>query len=380
AGTLDNTGGTLASNAAAWSIHGGVLVNEHGLIDRAGTAGMSLQAGTFAGAGGQVITDGEVRLEGGDIDHRDATLGATRVNVRAAQMDNRGGDIVASGAEASSFYVSGHLDNSDGGRIAGRGDLQLRAAHLGNATGTVQHAGDGELVIEAGVLSGAQGTIAGNGSLRIACVHIDLQHATTHAVEVVIDSDGLVTADGSLLATSDGPVQLQVAGTLDNDRGTIETNGALHLSAGALHSRCGQLQAAGGDTSRLVVAGAFNHAGGTLATAGDTYVRAARLDNAAGVIQAAAGAGLSIDADGILDNRNEGLLAAEGDMLVAVGTLDNAGGQIAHAGEGSIAITATTLDGAGGTIAGNGALTISGIHTDLRGASTQAESIRIDTG
>src|SRR5690606_17358631 len=117
AGTLDNTGGTLASNAAAWSIHGGVLVNEHGLIEHAGTEGLSLQAGTFAGAGGQVITAGEVRLEGGDIDHRDATLGATRVNVRAAQMDNRGGDIVASGAEASSFYVSGHLDNSDGGRI-----------------------------------------------------------------------------------------------------------------------------------------------------------------------------------------------------------------------------------------------------------------------
>ena len=380
AGTLDNTGGTLASNASAWSIHSGVLVNEHGLIEHAGTEGLFLQAGSFAGAGGQVAAAGEVRLEGGDIDHRGATLGATRISVHAGQLDNRGGDIVASGEEASSFDVSGHLDNSDGGRIAGRGDLKLRAAHLGNATGTLQHAGAGELVIEAGVLSGAHGTIASNGSLRISGGHIDLQHATTHAAEVVIDSDGLVTVDGSLVATGDGPLQLQVAGTLDNDRGTIATNGALDLSAGGLHSRGGLLQAAGGDSSRLAVAGTFDNAGGTLATAGDTYIRAARLDNAAGAIQAAAGAGLSIDVDGILDNRNEGLLAAEGDMVVAVGTLDNAGGQIAHAGEGSLAIAATSLDGAGGTIAGNGALTISGIHTDLRGASTQAESIRIDTG
>jgi filamentous hemagglutinin len=108
---------------------------------------------------------GSARLRLGDSDHRSATLSAKRIDLEAQSFDNRGGKVIATGKEASQLDVFGGLDNGDGGTIAGNADLGIRAGTLGNAGGSILHAGDGRLDIEAATLHGESGSIASNGEL-----------------------------------------------------------------------------------------------------------------------------------------------------------------------------------------------------------------------
>ncbi|WP_206860613.1 hemagglutinin repeat-containing protein [Lysobacter changpingensis] len=376
-GTFDNSGGTLASNGARLDIEGGVVVNEDGRIEHAGTGGLRLAADTLRGAGGAIVTAGTATLAVGEADHRDATLAATRIALDAADFDNRGGTLLASGNDASALRVSGVLDNG-GGSIAGNGDLTLSAGTFGNAGGTVQHAGDGTLTVQAQTLNGAGGTIAGNGALRLSGEAIDLRDGATQAQAIALDAGTLVTAGGDLISTGSEALSLNVRDALDNTAGNIATNGALQLSAATLDNRGGTLSAAGTATSNVVVSGAFDNAGGTLATAGNAVLGVGDLLNRGGIVQSQQA--LTIDATGRLDNAAQGVLMANGDLTLAAQTLDNSGGAIEHAGSGALSIDADALEGEGGRIASNGALTITGERTQLRDATTFGRSVTIDTG
>lgn len=376
-GTFDNSGGTLASNGARLDIESGVVINEDGRIEHAGTGGIRLAADTLRGAAGMIVTAGTAALAVGDADHRDATLAATRISLDAADFDNRGGTLLASGTEASALRVSGALDNG-GGSIAGNGDLSLSAGTFGNAGGIVQHAGDGTLTVQAHTLNGAGGTIAGNGALRLSGEAIDLRDGATQAQAIAIDAGMLVTAGGELIATGNDALSLAVRDALDNAAGNIATNGALQLSAATLDNRGGTLSAAGTAMSNVVVSGAFANAGGTLATAGNAVLRASDLLNRDGIVQSQQA--LTVDAAGRLDNAAQGVLMANGDLTLAAQTLDNTGGAIEHAGSGALSIDADALEGEGGRIASNGALTIIGERTQLRDATTLGRSVTIGTG
>ncbi|HZX77187.1 hemagglutinin repeat-containing protein [Lysobacter sp.] len=376
-GTFDNSGGTLASNGVRLDIEGGVVVNEDGRIEHAGTGGLRLGADTLLGAGGAIVTAGAAALNVGDADHRDATLAAMQIALDAAGFDNRGGTLLASGTSASALHVSGVLDNG-GGTITGNGDLALSAGTFGNVAGTLQHAGSGKLTVQAQTLDGAGGTIAGNGALRLSGEAIDLRDGATQAQAVAIDAGTLVTAGGELISTGNTALSLDVRDSLDNTAGRIATNGALQLSAGALGNRGGTLSAAGIATSGIVVSGTFDNADGTLAMAGDAVLRAGDLLNRGGIVQSQQA--LTIDAAGRLDNGAQGVLMANGDLALAAQLLDNTGGAIEHAGSGALSIDADTLEGLGGRIASNGTLTITGERTQLRDATTFARSVTIDTG
>ncbi|PAL07246.1 hypothetical protein B8W90_11555, partial [Staphylococcus hominis] len=104
-------------------------------------------------------------LQLGTADHRNAQLIANQISLTAASFDNRGGRVLATGQQASSLNVQGTLDNGDGGTVASNGDLQISAAQLGNAGGTVQQAGSGSLRIDAANLQGQGGSMLSNGSL-----------------------------------------------------------------------------------------------------------------------------------------------------------------------------------------------------------------------
>lgn len=376
-GTLDNSGGALASNGARLDVEGGVIVNEDGRIEHAGTAGLLLRSTTLRGAGGVIVTAGGATLAVDDADQRDATLSATRIALDAGSFDNRGGTLLSSGPDASTLRVSGLFDNS-GGTIAGDGDLALSAGTFGNVTGIVQHAGAGTIAMQVGTLNGEGGSIASNGTLRVAGDTIDLRGGTTRAKSISVDTGTLVTAGGHLVATGNEALSLNVRDTLDNTSGSIVTNGAMHLSSGSLINREGTLSSAGNAVSGIAVANTFDNTGGTLAAAGDAALAVGDLLNHGGLVQSLKA--LTIDASRTLDNGAQGVLMANGDLALAAQRLDNAGGAIEHAGAGLLSIDADTLQGEGGRIAGNGALSISGNHTLLRGATTFARTVSIDTG
>ena len=127
-GKLDNSGGVLASNAQRLTIDAGRLVNEDGKITHAGTGGLMLNAGRVDGARGETATAGAATLRLGVVDHRQAALSASQIDVAAQSFDNRGGKLIATEADASRIAAAEILDNGDGGLIAGNGDLACAPA------------------------------------------------------------------------------------------------------------------------------------------------------------------------------------------------------------------------------------------------------------
>jgi filamentous hemagglutinin len=359
AGTLDNTDGTLASNAASLAVASGTLINQGGTISHAGLNGLSVSTDALYGVGGRIATAGAMRLTAGTVDHRSATLSATQVTIHAASFDNLGGTVTASGDAANTLTVTGTLDNGNGGTLASNGDLTLQANVLGNAGGTVQQAGNGALVIRAATLNGAGGMIGSNGSLTVTGDHTDLSGGTTVAKQIAITTGTLSTAGGQLDALGDDPLQLSVRGAFDNTGGSIIGNGALALSAASFTNTRGTLIAAGTGPTTLQVTSLFDNAGGTLASAGATTLHVGSLINAGGTLQASAGgspegtssaAPLTLTVDGLLNN-DQGSLQSNGDIALAAGSVSNHGGNVQTPGA-IHATVAGTLDNSGAVIAG----------------------------
>lgn len=356
-GDLGNAGGSLTIGGAA-TIHASSVTNDAGQLTIDGP--LSFAAGQFSNQGGtfnqldttatSIAVSGGVNNTGGTLASNASLLslssgtltntgGTIRTNqfaVNATNLKNRGGTITASGNAANALIVSGTLDNGDGGTLGTNGDLAIRATTFGNAGGTVQHAGQGALTIDAATLHGASGKLLSNGTLTLTGDDTDLRAGTTAAKRIAITTGALSTAHGSLSASGSDPLALDVRGTYDNTSGTVVGNGAVQLHAGSLL-------------------------------------------NESGAVQAAGGAALTVSVDQLLDNSQHGMLGSDGDLSLTAATLDNRQGSITHAGHGTLTIAVNTLSGSGGTIGSNGALILSGNTTDLSGGTTQAESILIAT-
>jgi filamentous hemagglutinin len=274
-------------------------------------------------------------------------LNAGRLNLRVSNIVNtRGGEIVQTGAEATTLAVSGILNN-DGGRIASNGrDLTLSAARLGNAGGVVEHAGEhartGTLRIAGGSFSGASGRIAGNGALAIDLKNgFEQDNGRTEARQISIEAGSLSNRAGNILGRS-----LSVdtrGGDLDNGaKGTIAASGALVLRSGALNNDSGLIQS--GESLRIDTNGRVlvntNAAGyrtqpadmaGGITSGGTLILKTGEVKNTAG----------SIDSKGVLIAETQAFTNAGGKTL-AVGSL------ALDAGDGAI-------DNTGGLIRANGA-------------------------
>ncbi|WP_174427706.1 two-partner secretion domain-containing protein, partial [Cupriavidus basilensis] len=390
ADTFDNSDGTLASNASQLSLSAGQLVNQRGKVNHAGDTGLKMQAGTLSGKDGQIATAGAAALRLGSADHRNATLSAARIDLTAESFDSRGGKIVASGELGNRLDVAGSLDNSQG-TIATNGDLSIRAGTLGNADGTVQHAGSGRLDIAAGTLNGAGGMLASNGALSLAGETTDLRGGATRARQIGIDTGKLTTAAGSLSASGTDTLDMKVRGALDNSGGTIAGNGNLDLEAKSLGNRDGKIQAAGAADTRIAVADTLDNTGGALAAAGDTAIQAGMLLNRGGKLQAAAEAGLDVRVNGHLDNRDSGIIASGGKGKVAAGSIDNRRGALNAQGaldigtsegldnragmihgQGDLAARTSTLDNRGGQLNGSANVRLAGTALHNQGGKVQA--------
>src|SRR5690606_15037205 len=116
-------------------------------------------------------------------------------------------------------------DNGAGGVLTSNGNLDIRAATLGNAGGQILHAGDGQLTVHTQRLNGKGGTIASNGDLGLYDGSFDLSDGTTQANRITVDGQALITAGGSLTALGNEQLTLTTSGLIDNRAGRIATNG-----------------------------------------------------------------------------------------------------------------------------------------------------------
>ena len=389
AGTLDNTDGRLATNADQFTLNTGVLVNERGQIEHAGTGGMTANTGAFYGAGGKLITASALGLSAGMVDHQGATLSAASFNISADSFDTRGGRVQSAGA--GTFTVRNTLNNS-GGSIATQDRLSIAATTFGNAAGTVQDAGTGGISINAATLNGAGGILASNGALSIVGETTDLSGGTTYAQQVTINTGTLTTAAGTLQSAT--TLALTARNALDNAAGTISANGDMIVRTATLSNQDGTLSHAGTGTLQLSAA-TLNGTGGIIASNGLLNIVGETTDLRGGTTSAdqiAISTGTLTTAGGMMQAADMLTIAARTAVDNATGTisanalslqtpvLGNQGGTISQAGTGVMNLNAATLNGQSGTIATNGALSLNGETTDLRGGTTYAHQIDIQTG
>ncbi|MCL7714454.1 hemagglutinin repeat-containing protein [Stenotrophomonas mori] len=377
AGLLDNTGGTVETNARVLDIQAARLSNERGTVAHAGDE-LRIATGALLGNHGTLSSAGALVLHASDVAHRQAQLSAVQLTIDTASLDNAGGRIIATGEQASSLTVTGLFDNGSGGTLAGNGDLSIHAGTFGNAGGTVQHAGEGELRIDAATLQGAGGTLLGNGTLLLSGDTLDLRDGTTSARHLAVEAGDLTTAGGQLVATGDGALALHVLGKLDNREGTIASNGVIDLHAGNWDNRQGLLQSAAQGHSALTVAGQIDNEGGAVLFSGDARIDAGSLSNRGGTVQAAGAWGLRLTVEGRLDNSGQGILASAGDLEVGAGALDNHDGTL---GAGTVLDVQVedAVDNTGGTLQAGEGLTLQADGLDNTGGTIVGAAVQVDT-
>lgn len=377
AGILDNTEGLLASNASQLRMNTGVMVNEDGQLLHAGKDVLQLQTATLQGRGGEIASAGRFDLTAGAVDHRNADLTAAQVNVVAESFDNQGSQILATGEAASTLSIQTVLNNNNA-IIASNGNLQLSAATFNNVEGKVHHAGDGDLTIAANILEGSRGTLASNGALHLSGNSTNLRDGITSAQRIEINTGTLVTAGGSLSASGSDILDLHVRGMLDNTAGNISSNGALLMDAQSLNNQGGTILAAGTATSQVRVADHLdNSAAGTIAVGGSGRIEAGTLDNRTGTVNI--GADLDMIVAQALDN-SRGTVATTGNLGITAGTLSNRDEGVLASIEGDVTLAVQgQIDNTDGAIQAAQGVYLESIGLGNGGGSIIGTDIRIDT-
>jgi filamentous hemagglutinin len=402
-GALDNTEGTIASNASNLILNAQSITNDHGTIQHAGTGTLSLKtAGAVSNVSGNVLSNGALAIQSeGAVDNQWGTAQAAhRVTLSGSSLDNTGGRIVSLNGDGMRVTTQGALVNGTGGTIGTNGALDLDAGTLVNqwqisaakdatvyAQSIDNHAGSitaggGLNASSNGALNNQSGTLSGAGT-TVSAGSIDNTNGAIDGDALALSISGdLVNRDGALTQYGTTDQTIQVGGALDNTSGTFATNANnLSVSAQSITNDHGTIQHAGTGALSLNAVDVMSNVGGSAQTNGTLAVKAASLNNTSGTLlamQAAqvnavsgivnrdgslyGGNGLALSTQGDIDN-TRGSTQSSGDLSVnAGGTITNAQGTIsANGAHGTTNVTATSIDNSGAklTNAGDGATTIS---------------------
>lgn len=329
--------------------------------------GMLTQSGMLAAAGDVHLNAVRGIQSSGHLlagSNADSTL----VQDANLQLDSQG-DIRASGSLLSKKNVnaSGHRVDVSGAKVAAeRTALTAREGGVALRQSTVD---SGELVVNT----------AGD---------VDAQQAKVKAGRWEVDANSLFNQQASWSQTGDGESRFTLAGPLDNSDGAIEAQN-LRLSVSQLVNQRGRLVALGGAAQHWQVGGLLDNAGGTVGSNGDLRLDAERLDNQSGTVKTQAG--LTLHADGAVNNAGGNLLAGNGLTLEAGSELNNASGTLSGAdvrlvaqrldntqgqviGQGNLDLTASRLDNQGGLIGAGKALDVHAGDWDNRRGTAQGET------
>ncbi|WP_440482556.1 hemagglutinin repeat-containing protein [Serratia marcescens] len=329
--------------------------------------GMLTQSGTLAAAGNVHLNAARGIQSSGHL-LAGSNAESTLVHDANLQLDSQG-DIRASGSLLGKKNVnaSGRRVDISGAQVAaGRTALAAREGGVALRQSTVD---SGELAV----------STKGN---------VDAQQARVKAGRWAVDADSLFNQQATWSQTGDGESRFTLAGALDNSDGTIETQ-SLRLSSGRLVNQRGRLVALGETAQHWRVGGLLDNGGGTMGSNGALRLDAGRLDNQRGTIKTQAG--LTLHADGAVNNAGGNLLAGNGlaleagsdlnnqsgtlsgdDVRLAVQRLDNAQGQII--GQGNLEMTAGRLDNQRGLMGAGKALNVHAGDWDNRGGTAQGET------
>ncbi|SCK21901.1 filamentous hemagglutinin [Variovorax sp. HW608] len=426
-----NAGGQLDNSRGTVSAPGALTASANSIDNTAGTfianRDLQLSAQTVDNAQGSIRSaQGAAQVTTtGHLSNTGTISAATYLSVRASSLFTSG---KLRGGESASVNVSGALVN-DGSITAGGGTTvtaaTLTSGHTGVLGAGVQTDGSlgttGDLHIATSGALSANGTTVAAGNATLTGSSVDLSAgniaaanlaltatqgdittdavtletagtltvtATVQSGQALRNQDGHISAGtldvnvanlanvqgGEILQTGADNARIAVAGTLDNTGGTIASNGAASVSAGALVNKGGKLFATKAASLDLSVAGLLDNQSGLISAGTHAGIQAARLNNDAGSIGSAGSLGATVS--GAISNRSGGTIAAKGDVDLKAGSIDNTSGTISSQHDLRIVESGATLSGlqvvnAGGTIVADHDLSIT-TSGDLQNAGQLA--------
>ena len=455
-GLLRNAG-TLGTNAASAQIAAQSLTNT-GRVVHAGSGVLRLDVqqalvneNRIESNGNLVLRADSVRNQyllasSGDLDigvtglldNRSGTLDSQgRIQLAAANMDNRAGLVLATGTTDSNINVTNLLDNTGGTIQSNANNLSITAEELrNNDNGKLLHAGNNTLQINATNLANNSGQIASNNTLAVNAADINNQSGNLGAQAITLTGDqldnssGVIDADqltinvtgnvlnnnnGQLIAlgTNNNALLLTIGGLLDNggyigtnaqqatiNAGNFTNNGqVLHAGAGVLRLEVQQAWLNNGvlesNGNLLATTGTLTNTNliatsGTLDVTATTIINsntldsgaainltATNLDNSNGTITAAGTANSRIDITDTLENTDGIIQANANQFTIAADQLNNNAGQILHAGANALDITATSVDNTTGSLVSNNQLALAAQQTVNRAGNISAATVDI---
>ena len=383
-GSVGTQGDLRLSSDGKLSMHGenlaaGALTTRSNGLDASGSRTSARAATLDAGNGdldlrqAQVVaTDSLDARSAGTLNNDGGALNAKRVALTAHDLSNQQGEIVQTGDEDMTLAPAGSLNNGSGRIATNARNLTLAAGNIDNRKGEIVHAGKGTLAVTTPRFSGDEGEIASAGALTAKVGDLQLNNATTSAANITLDAGNLSHRGGQLVQKGTGDMHVTATGALDNDGGTIESNGAVRLGADTLNNRNGSLIAAGEGSLTARASNMLNNEAGTIAANSDVDLTAGALNNRSGKTAALGKGNLTAQVNGAVDNTG-GVLTANNGVKLTAGSLDNRTGQLVASGDGGLIATVNdTINNDGGTLAADGDVELNAAALSNRSGKTIA--------
>ncbi|WP_211467973.1 two-partner secretion domain-containing protein [Collimonas silvisoli] len=369
-GLLNNSTGSITTNAQNLAIASGSLNNTGGQINHAGSGAATIQSGAVTNAQGAIASNGQVNLtaaslnnqggsltsvqqttlaSSGDVSNAHGTIQAgAGLNMSGVNIDNTAGNIKSLNADGLTLTASGQLTNAAAGVIGGNGNVAVSAGSLTNSSAI--SAAQNLTVAAAQALDNSSGSLAAGAVLDASAGTALTNNAgTIAATQVALHAHGIANQSGLISQSGAAAMTVQAAGAFDNSHGTLQSNAAdLTLATGSLTNDSGAISQAAAGTLHIAT-GTLSNQHGAIATNGAAGITAGATINSGSI---SAQQTLNLTASSL--NNNSGTLGSNGAMTVNAGShLTNSAGTI-QAGSttspASATITAATLDNSGGTL------------------------------
>ncbi|POB00317.1 hypothetical protein C2134_02660, partial [Chromobacterium sinusclupearum] len=366
AATVDNSHGTLQAAGALNLTKQTSLINDDGHL---AAQSLNVKADSLSNKAGEIYAQGQLSSQLKTLDNSQGSLiGGQGIDLTVTDKLHNDGTL---GSDGQVKLTTGALENVVGSIQSGN-DLQLTASSLTNAdkgqilalgkdaaskvdvTGDLHNqgkiAGNGQLDVNAATVDNAKGTLQAAGALNLTkqtSLTNDGGHLAAQSLNMKADS--LSNQAGEIRQIGQGTALLQVAQDFHNQQGQVLSNGGLSLTANSLDNHQGTLSSQG--AQQLQLKQGLNNQGGTLASgqtlnltlgaaldnrqgqlqSGSLQLNAASLDNRGGSVKALGGDANQLTLSGKLDNSGGGVLATNGNLTLQASQLDNRGGQLQSA-------------------------------------------------
>tara|TARA_R100000306_G_C4382287_1_gene146325 strand:- start:21400 stop:31095 length:9696 start_codon:yes stop_codon:yes gene_type:complete len=339
--------GELSGNGSSSQIQAAAIHNlDNGLVLQTGSGQITITGSS------SFINNGTI-AGGGDVQ--------ANLTSNSASLDNQNGQLISGGAMA---ITAAALDNRAGSIEVG-GDAGFTTSLIDNRSGTVALLSNADQQLTTATILNQGGQIAANaGSLSISSTTFD------NSLSGRIDhlGSGVLTLSGSL-NNNQGAVQSNGAATidtsaagLDNQDGTMSALQDLRIAAGSLDNRNGTLTA--GNLLDLSLTGtnrSVTNTGGTIQSVGDASLRGvSSLNNTSGALLANDSLSLQMDSFALSGTINGGSVAV--DARDAINILADQSWQTS----GNLSLTS------------GGALTVSGLLQSGQALALMGSALTVD--